>query len=194
MPDEQQGAALTKQWLQSSRGADKKTRTIRARLSQVAKSISELGDNSPDYTKKVLEAFDHTCKVLRESDLYDTQRIPLACIDNDEEHALLARKGPAYSSRPNKRRRYRGKFGKMSNIIALDNMLASITDLDAEIDSGDLKQDIGQECGEKYGTIEKISIDTAERRVFIKFTNQVSALRVSSFIFIPSHSVYFSVG
>lgn len=72
-----------------------------------------------------------------------------------------------------------GKFGKMSNVIALDNMLKSIADLDAEIESGDLKQDIGQECGEKYGTVEKISIDPVEKRVFIKFTNQVSALRVS---------------
>ncbi|KAM7207595.1 hypothetical protein V8F20_002073 [Naviculisporaceae sp. PSN 640] len=72
-----------------------------------------------------------------------------------------------------------GKFGKMSVVIALDNMLSNMTeaDLEADIESGDLKQDIGQECGDKYGRIERISIDPVARRVFIKFTDQVSALR-----------------
>ncbi|KAM7185826.1 hypothetical protein V8F33_012159 [Rhypophila sp. PSN 637] len=72
-----------------------------------------------------------------------------------------------------------GKFGKMSAVIALDNMLENMTDseLETEIESGELKQDIGQECGDKYGRIERISIDPAQRRVFIKFTDQVSALR-----------------
>lgn len=72
-----------------------------------------------------------------------------------------------------------GKFGKMSNVLVLGNMLANMTDdeLEAEIQSGELKQEVGQDCGDKYGRIEKISIDPADRRVFIKFTDQVSALR-----------------
>lgn len=79
-----------------------------------------------------------------------------------------------------------GKFGNMSVVIVLDNMLANMTeaDLESDIESGDLKQDIGQECGDKYGRIERISIDPVARRVFIKFTDQVSALRVSLLSFL----------
>ena len=72
---------------------------------------------------------------------------------------------------------------KISAVIALDHMLDSIADLEGEIESGELKQDIGQECGDKYGNVEKISIDVGDRRVFIKFTNAVSALRVSFLFF-----------
>ncbi|KAF5027377.1 hypothetical protein F66182_509 [Fusarium sp. NRRL 66182] len=69
-----------------------------------------------------------------------------------------------------------GKFGTMSDVIVLRNMLENMTNLEEEIDDG-LGQEIGEECGEKYGRVERLYIDQGSRRVFIKFTNQVSALR-----------------
>ncbi|KAI0405982.1 hypothetical protein F4802DRAFT_560194 [Xylaria palmicola] len=69
-----------------------------------------------------------------------------------------------------------GKFGAMSNIIVLRNMLDGMEDLQAEMESG-LGQEIGEECGDKYGRVERLYIDIEGRRVFIKFTDQVSALR-----------------
>ncbi|KAM0432436.1 hypothetical protein ACHAPT_004980 [Fusarium lateritium] len=69
-----------------------------------------------------------------------------------------------------------GKFGVMSDVIVLNNMLENLPDLKEEIDEG-LGQEIGEECGEKYGRVERLYIDENSRRVFIKFTNQVSALR-----------------
>lgn len=73
-----------------------------------------------------------------------------------------------------------GKFGVMSEVILLQNMLENMPDLEAEIADG-LGQEIGEECGEKYGRVERLYIDQTNRQVFIKFTNQVSALRVSLF-------------
>ncbi|KAM0254134.1 hypothetical protein ACHAP5_000120 [Fusarium lateritium] len=69
-----------------------------------------------------------------------------------------------------------GKFGTMSDVIVLRNMLENMPNLEEEIVGG-LGQEIGEECGEKYGRVERLYIDQESRRVFIKFTNQVSALR-----------------
>lgn len=87
-----------------------------------------------------------------------------------------------------------GKFGAMSEVIVLQNMLENLPDLQAEIAEG-LGQEIGEECGEKvrlmlhcevvsktntmqYGRVERLYIEESSRQVFIKFTSQVSALRV----------------
>ncbi|KAI9900437.1 hypothetical protein N3K66_004699 [Trichothecium roseum] len=70
----------------------------------------------------------------------------------------------------------KSKFGPMSEVIVLKNMLENLPDLAAEISDG-LGQEIGEECGEKYGRVERIYIDQENRQVFIKFTDQVSALR-----------------
>ncbi|KAI0973847.1 hypothetical protein F4678DRAFT_387375 [Xylaria arbuscula] len=87
------------------------------------------------------------------------------------------------------------KFGDMSNVIVLRNMLDGMEDVQSEMENG-LGQEIGEECGDKYGRVERLYIDIEGRRVFIKFTDQVSALRVrtshllslsSSFLHIPSH-------
>ncbi|KAL7939829.1 hypothetical protein V8C35DRAFT_275615 [Trichoderma chlorosporum] len=75
-----------------------------------------------------------------------------------------------------KRKEEAGKFGTMSDVIVLQNMLENMPDLEAEIADG-LGQEIGGECGEKYGRVERLYIDIDTRQVFIKFTNQVSALR-----------------
>ncbi|RGP81672.1 hypothetical protein FLONG3_159 [Fusarium longipes] len=69
-----------------------------------------------------------------------------------------------------------GKFGTMSDVIVLQNMLENMPNLQEEI-AGGLGQEIGEECGEKYGRVERLYIDQESRKVFIKFTNQVSALR-----------------
>jgi splicing factor 45 len=44
-----------------------------------------------------------------------------------------------------------GKFGTMSEVIVLQNMLENMPDLEAEIADG-LGQEIGGECGEKVRT------------------------------------------
>jgi len=71
-----------------------------------------------------------------------------------------------------------GGFGAMSAVIVLRGMLEGMEDLAGEIEQG-LGQEIGEECGEKYGRVERLYIDILGRQVFIKFTDQVSALRVS---------------
>ncbi|KAL1864175.1 hypothetical protein VTK73DRAFT_6110 [Phialemonium thermophilum] len=68
------------------------------------------------------------------------------------------------------------KFGRMSEVIVLRGMLENMPDLQAEMEDG-LAQEIGEECGEKYGRVERLYIDIEGRQVFIKFTDQVSALR-----------------
>lgn len=68
------------------------------------------------------------------------------------------------------------KFGPMSQVILLANMLHDMPDLQSEIADG-LGQEIGQECGDKYGRVERLYIDVDGRQVFIKFTDAVSALR-----------------
>lgn len=71
-------------------------------------------------------------------------------------------------------------IGKMSDVIVLQGMLEGMEDLRAEVEDG-LGQEIGEECGEKYGRVERVFVDVGTRQVFIKFTDQVSALRVSYF-------------
>lgn len=76
-----------------------------------------------------------------------------------------------------------GKFGPMSELIQLNGMVNGM-DLDEEIQrgsDGDLVQEIGDECAEKYGRVERVYINrTGETAgVFVKFTSQLSALRVS---------------
>lgn len=89
-----------------------------------------------------------------------------------------------------------GKFGPMSNVIVLRDMLDGMPDLQVEMEAG-LAQEIGEECGDKYGRVERLKIDVEGRRVYIQFTDQVSALRVSPLpifpsIFFPSYmSVHF---
>ncbi|KAI1107099.1 hypothetical protein F4804DRAFT_241135 [Jackrogersella minutella] len=69
-----------------------------------------------------------------------------------------------------------GKFGPMSSVVVLRDMLEGMEDLQSEMESG-LGQEIGEECGDKYGRVERLKIDVEGRRVYIKFTDQVSALR-----------------
>ena len=94
-----------------------------------------------------------------------------------------------------------GKFGAMSEVIILKGMVDGL-DLDAELESGNLMQEIGEECSEKvrwfpnscnrlsnfvislltphkYGTVERVYIHRDSGAVFVKFTSQLSALRVS---------------
>lgn len=75
-----------------------------------------------------------------------------------------------------------GKFGKMSEVIVLDHMLDGMTDeeLRQEVEGGDLYEEIGTECGEKYGRVMRLFVELEGRRVFIRFTDGVSALRVST--------------
>ncbi|PQE27542.1 hypothetical protein CJF30_00007899 [Rutstroemia sp. NJR-2017a BBW] len=74
-----------------------------------------------------------------------------------------------------------GRFGPMSEVVVLRGMVDNM-DLDAEVEGagdGGLMQEIGDECGEKYGRVERVYIDrqSAPAKVFVKFTNQLSALR-----------------
>lgn len=69
-----------------------------------------------------------------------------------------------------------GRFGKISQVIVLTGMLENMEDLRQEVEDG-LGQEIGEECGEKYGRVERVYIDVDGRKVFIKFTDGVSALR-----------------
>lgn len=79
-----------------------------------------------------------------------------------------------------------GKFGAMSEVIVLRGMVDGMN-LDEEVEgSGDggLMQEIGDECSEKYGRVERVYIHrngNAPAIVFVKFTNQLSGLRVGIF-------------
>ncbi|ORY65528.1 uncharacterized protein BCR38DRAFT_484941 [Pseudomassariella vexata] len=68
------------------------------------------------------------------------------------------------------------KFGPMSNVIVLRHMLYGIKDVQHEISEG-LGQEIGEECGDKYGRVERLYIDHVGLNVYIKFVDGVSALR-----------------
>ena len=77
-----------------------------------------------------------------------------------------------------------GKFGNMSEVVILRGMVDGM-DLDAEMGDSDggLIQEIGEECGQKYGRVERVFINRsnpAKASVFVKFTSQLSALRVCS--------------
>ncbi|TAQ91503.1 hypothetical protein B7494_g209 [Chlorociboria aeruginascens] len=75
-----------------------------------------------------------------------------------------------------------GIFGAMSEVIVLRGMVDGM-DLDEEVEGageGGLMQEIGDECAEKYGRVERVYIDRhgpAPTKVFVKFTSQLSALR-----------------
>ncbi|CAK7209408.1 hypothetical protein SEUCBS140593_000487 [Sporothrix eucalyptigena] len=67
-----------------------------------------------------------------------------------------------------------------SRVIVLRNMVTGLPDLADEVADGQLVQDIGEECGEQYGRIERVYIDVPGELVFIQFTEAVSALRAVS--------------
>ena len=79
-----------------------------------------------------------------------------------------------------------GKFGAMSEVVKLEGMLRGL-DLDVELsrEGGGIMQEIGEECAEKYGSVERVYIDRdgGEREeadggvVFVQFVSQLSALR-----------------
>lgn len=76
-----------------------------------------------------------------------------------------------------------GKFGSMSEVIRLEGMLKGM-DLQAEMmrEDGNIMQEIGEECSEKYGNVERVYIhsNTDNERgplVLVHFTSQLSALR-----------------
>lgn len=76
-----------------------------------------------------------------------------------------------------------GKFGAMSEVIRLEHMLDGM-DVDEELSRGEggIMQEIGEECGEKYGTVERVyihrrSMDEGGPLVFVSFVSQLSALR-----------------
>ena len=72
-----------------------------------------------------------------------------------------------------------GKFGAMSEVIRLENMLDGM-DLDEELSRGEggIMQEIGEECGEKYGSVERVYIHRQDSPlVFVQFVSQLSALR-----------------
>ena len=76
-----------------------------------------------------------------------------------------------------------GKFGIMSEVVVLYGMVDGM-DLNAELEGqadGGIMQEIGEECEEKYGRVERVFIDwnnPSKAPVFVKFTSQLSALRV----------------
>jgi splicing factor 45 len=76
-----------------------------------------------------------------------------------------------------------GKFGAMSEVIRLEGMLTGL-DLDDELAQGEggLMQEIGEECGDKYGSVQRVYIHRPESDgdaalVFVHFVSQLSALR-----------------
>ncbi|KAJ5529930.1 hypothetical protein N7527_003323 [Penicillium freii] len=74
------------------------------------------------------------------------------------------------------------KFGPMSEVVKLLGMLDGM-DLDAEMEgdqNGGLMQEIGQECGDKYGDVERVFIARdvgTPIPVFVKFKHPLSGLR-----------------
>lgn len=105
-----------------------------------------------------------------------------------------------------------GKFGAMSEVVVLRGMVDGM-DLDAEMEGagdGGLMQEIGEECGDKvsriqrstpalricsqrqYGRVERVFIDRSDASkapVFVKFTSQLSALRVCPIQEAPGYSM-----
>ena len=72
-----------------------------------------------------------------------------------------------------------GKFGAMSEVIRLEHMLDGM-DLDKEMTKGEggIMQEIGEECGEKYGSVERVYIHrVGSPVVFVQFVSQLSGLR-----------------
>ena len=76
-----------------------------------------------------------------------------------------------------------GKFGAMSEVVKLQGMLKGL-DLDIELarEGGGIMQEIGEECAQKYGSVERVYIDRDGGEadggvVFVQFVSQLSALR-----------------
>lgn len=78
-----------------------------------------------------------------------------------------------------------GKFGAMSEVVRLRGMLRGL-DVEEEIargEGGGLMQEIGEECGGKYGAVERVFVNRGEEQgeegpmVFIQFVSPLSALR-----------------
>jgi splicing factor 45 len=79
-----------------------------------------------------------------------------------------------------------GKFGAMSEVIKLEGMLSGMN-LEEELrrEEGGIMQEIGEECGDKYGKVERVYIEDSSNlelsdagpAVFVKFVSQLSALR-----------------
>lgn len=76
-----------------------------------------------------------------------------------------------------------GKFGAMSEVVKLEGMLNGL-DLDVELirEGGGIMQEIGEECAEKYGSVERVYLDRDREVadggvVFVQFVSQLSALR-----------------
>ena len=76
-----------------------------------------------------------------------------------------------------------GKFGHMSEVVKLEGMLRGL-DLNVELsrEGGGIMQEIGEECAEKYGSVERVYIDRDGVEadggvVFVQFVSQLSALR-----------------
>ncbi|RMZ78780.1 hypothetical protein DV738_g3673, partial [Chaetothyriales sp. CBS 135597] len=74
-----------------------------------------------------------------------------------------------------------GPFGAMSEVVRLGGMLDGL-DIDAEMsaDGGGLVQEIGDECGSKYGSVQRVYIHRAHDAgalVFVHFVSALSALR-----------------
>lgn len=70
--------------------------------------------------------------------------------------------------------------GALSEVVVLMGMLAGVGDVKAEIETGGLVQEVGEECADKYGLVERVFIDrdaAGDVPVFVKFTSQLSALR-----------------
>ncbi|CAK7222686.1 hypothetical protein SCUCBS95973_004928 [Sporothrix curviconia] len=79
--------------------------------------------------------------------------------------------------RPGGRQQAEDKSEHVSRVIVLRNMVTGLPDLADEVADGQLVQDIGEECGEQYGRIERVYVDVPGELVFIQFTEAVSALR-----------------
>ncbi|KAL9081963.1 MAG: hypothetical protein Q9159_006860 [Coniocarpon cinnabarinum] len=71
------------------------------------------------------------------------------------------------------------RLGELSEVLVLDNMLAG-HDIETVLTELNFYQALGDECGEKFGRVERIFVqrEGEERgRVFVKFTERLSAMR-----------------
>ena len=71
------------------------------------------------------------------------------------------------------------RVGTVSEVIALDHMLDG-DDLNGLLSDATFYQNLGDECGQNYGRTERIFVQpngAHAGRVFIKFTQKISAMR-----------------
>ncbi|KAF2759480.1 hypothetical protein EJ05DRAFT_474586 [Pseudovirgaria hyperparasitica] len=70
-----------------------------------------------------------------------------------------------------------GQYGKMSEVVVVLGLLAGV-DVQREMQADvPLAQRIGEECSEKFGNVEKVTASAETGRIFVKFTQSLSALR-----------------